>query len=292
MKLHHFLLLLALFSPITSAMNAIFWQPQQRDNSVPPEQWRVLMQGVRQAGFDTLVLQWTSYGEAFSSDNERSLLLQRVKDARAAGLKVIIGLHADPDFFQRQKQTAAALTNYLNRLLIADIQQAKIWSAYADGWYISAEIDDLNWRNPTANAQLLQWLGTTRTHLVNVHNKPIYISSFFAGHMTPESYSRMLAEIHQLGIQVWVQDGSGVNVLTERERALYLTASAGCQSLTPAQGIIYELFQVTPGKTFNATPLSPTALAARLAQKNACGKDNIYFSLRYLPLARGTLEYR
>ncbi|MCS2148360.1 DUF4434 family protein [Scandinavium manionii] len=290
MKRRHFLLLLALFSPLACAMNAIFWQPQLRDNSIPPEQWRSLMQNVHQTGFDTLVLQWTRYGEAFSNDKELTLLQMRAKDARAAGLNVIIGLHADPDFFQRQKQTAAALMNYLNRLRVADIQQAKKWSAYADGWYISAEIDDLNWRNPEARAQLRQWLSTTRTQLTAVDNKPVYISSFFAGNMTPESYSRMLAEIHQLGLQVWVQDGEGVNTLTKPERALYLNASAGCQSLTPAQGIVYELFQTLPGKTFTATALSSTELTARLTQKTACDKDRIYFSLRYLPLAKGTLE--
>lgn len=76
----------------------------------------------------------------------------------------------------------------------------------------------------------------------------MYISSFFAGHMTPESYGRMLTEIHKLGLQVWVQDGLGVNTLTEPERALYLNFSAGCQSLTPAQGIVYELFRALPGK--------------------------------------------
>ncbi|MCS2169548.1 DUF4434 family protein [Scandinavium sp. TWS1a] len=290
MKRRHFLLLLALFSPLACAMNAIFWQPQLRDNSIPPEQWRSLMQNVRQTGFDTLVLQWTRYGEAFSNGNELNLLQQRTTDARAAGLNVIIGLHADPDFFQRQKQTATALTNYLNRLRVADIQQAKKWSAYADGWYISAEIDDLNWRNPGARAQLRQWLSTTRTQLTTVDNKPVYISSFFAGNMTPESYGRMLAEIHQLGLQVWVQDGQGVNTLTRSERALYLDASAGCESLTPAQGIVYELFQTQPGKTFNTKALSSTELTTRLTQKTACDKDRIYFSLRYLPIAKGTLE--
>lgn len=291
MKLRHLLLLLVLASPLANAMNAVFWQPQLRDASATQAQWASLMNKVHQQGFDTIVLQWTQYGTAFADVKERQQLQQRAADAKAAGLKVIVGLYADPDFFQRQKQTAAAQANYLSRLRVADIKQAKAWSAHIDGWYISAEIDDLNWRTPEARAQLQQWLGTLHSQLIAVNNKPVYISSFFAGNMTPDSYSQMLAQIHQLGIQVWVQDGRGVNVLSKQVRDLYLDVSAGCQHLTPASGIVYEIFQVIPGKTFSAAPLAAEELTSRLAQKSACGKSTVYFSLRYLPIAKGTLEH-
>jgi len=291
MKYRHLLLLLVLASPLANAMKAIFWQPQLRDSSATQAQWASLMHTLRLQGFDTLVLQWTQYGTAFAEGEERQQLQQRAEAARAAGLKVIVGLYADPDFFQRQKQKASALTNYLDRLRAADIKQAKEWSAHVDGWYISAEIDDLNWRTPEVRKQLQEWLDTTRRQLIAVNDKPVSISSFFAGNMTPDSYSQMLAEIHQLGIQVWVQDGRGVNVLTRQVRELYLNASAGCQSSTPASGIVYEVFQATPGKTFKATPLSAQELTSRLTQKSDCGKSTLYFSLRYLPIASGTLQH-
>ncbi|MFG6655612.1 DUF4434 family protein [Scandinavium sp. M-37] len=293
LKVRHLLLLMMLVSPWTHAMKAIFWQPQLRDNTVSSPQWATLMQSLRGEGFDTLVLQWTQYGSAFADKSSSERLQQRATAAQAAGLKVIVGLNADPEFFTRQKQPAAALSHYLGRLRVADMQQAKRWTERADfhpdGWYLSAEIDDLNWRNPQAREQLLQWLGDTRQQLAQVENKPVYISSFFAGHMTPASYAEMLTEIEQRGIGVWVQDGYGVKTLTPPQRRLYLDSAAGCQPTTPARGVVYELFQTQPGKTFSATSLAPEELKARLRQKPNCGKDRLYFSLRYLPLAKDLL---
>jgi hypothetical protein len=40
---------------------------------------------VAPAGFDTLVLQWTQYGDAFADENGRFLLRQRAEHARAPG---------------------------------------------------------------------------------------------------------------------------------------------------------------------------------------------------------------
>lgn len=48
-----------------------------------------------------------------------------------------------------------------------------------DGWYISAEIDDLNWRDVSVRAPLLKWLKDSRQMLQAVADKPVYISSFF-----------------------------------------------------------------------------------------------------------------
>lgn len=63
------------------------------------------------------------------------------------------------------------------------------------------------------------------------------------------------------------------------------------QTATPVCGIIYEIFKTQPGKTFSAQPLPAAEMKKQLAQKSACGKDNIYFSLRYLPAARDILPY-
>lgn len=286
-----FLLLLA--SPLVNAMNGVIWQPQLRDNSVTSAQWMTLMQSLRQQGFDTLVLQWTAYGTAFNDVQETQRLQQRAAAAKEAGLKVIVGLHADPDFFHRQKQSAAALSHYLGRLRVADLQQAQSWKKnfQPDGWYISAEIDDLNWRNPAARQQLIQWLSDTRQQFALLDDKPLYISSFFAGNMAPDSYSRMLAEIHQAGMSVWVQDGYGVGKLTAPERQRYLDASAGCEGVTPASGTVYEVFNTLPGKTFSAQPLPAADMASQLTARSACGKDRLYFSLRYLPVAKGILSW-
>lgn len=288
-RFRHLLWLLILLSPLAGAMNAVFWQPQLRDSSVSAPQWQSLMKTLYQTGFDTLVLQWTQYGDAFNDKEQRQSLQQRVDAARAAGLKVIIGLHGDPAFFQRQMQPAAALEHYLGRLRVSDIKQARAWANRADGWYISAEIDDLNWRNSARRERLLAWLDNTRMQLASISSRPVYISSFFAGNMTPEGYRQLLEDIRRTGIAVWVQDGRGVNKLTAVERQRYLDLSAGCKGQTPASGVVYELFQVIPDKRFRARALADGELAEQLAQKPACAKDRLYFSLRYLPAAHGIM---
>ncbi|OON38517.1 hypothetical protein BTJ39_17815 [Izhakiella australiensis] len=289
------LLMLALISPAASAITGMFWQPQLRDANISAPQWVTLMSRLRQQGIDTLVVQWTQYGPAFSDESGSKLLLQRINAARDAGLKVIVGLHADPEFFSRQKQTGAALTHYLARLRIADILQAKREmnqrGFQPQGWYISAEIDDLNWRGPQARTQLLRWLSETRSQLKAVDNQPVYISSFFAGHMTPDDYQQMVAQIRQSGINVWVQDGRGVNTLSSSECQRYLDATAQCAGSTPASGIVYEIFHQIAGKTFRGVPLPEEETRALMAQKSACDKDRLYFELRYAPAAQGIMQY-
>ncbi len=88
-----------------------------------------------------------------------------------------------------------------------------------------------------------------------------------------------------------IQDGSGVDKLTAEQRERYLQASADCQSSAPASGIVYELFVAGKGKTFTAKPKPDAEIASLLAKRSSCGKDTLYFSLRYLPVAHGILEY-
>lgn len=291
-----FFLALLLVSPWAGAMKGVFWQPQLRDNRVSETSWQSLMHRLRQDGFDTLVLQWTRYGDAFTLEKDRAALQQKVIAARGAGLRVIIGLNSDPDFFSRQKQPGAARVNYLNRLRVQDSQQARIWLEQSgiqpDGWYLSAEIDDLNWRDDEAREQMLKWLGDTRRAISALSSGPVYISSFFAGNMTPASFAGLNAQIRETGIRVWVQDGSGVDKLNEAQRALYLDAAAGCGATTPASGIVYETFVVNPGKTFSARPKDDREINALLAKISSCQKDRLYFSLRYLPAAKGVLEHK
>ena len=294
-KLATLLVLLSFLSPQAFAMNGIFWQPQLRDNAVSEADWCSLMQKVRLRGFDTLVMQWTRYGDAFTTVSDRARLLQKAQAARAAGLKVVIGLNADPDFFSRQKQPLAALENYLRRLRERDLEQASTWAnklAFKpDGWYISTEIDDHNWREQAAREQMFAWLGETRRQLDEVAPAPVYISSFFAGNMTPEAYRRQLAGMRATGVRVFVQDGGGVQTLTDAQRELYLNASAGCATAAPASGIVYEIFTVNPGRVFSARPKTAAQINALLANRGACAKDRLYFSLRYLPEANAILQH-
>ena len=76
------LLTLLLVSPFSFAMKGIIWQPQNRDSQVTDTQWQGLMSQLRLQGFDTLVLQWTRYGDAFTQPEQRTLLFKRAAAAQ------------------------------------------------------------------------------------------------------------------------------------------------------------------------------------------------------------------
>lgn len=98
-KLLTLLFTLLLVNPFSQAMTGIFWQPQNRDMQINDAHWQSLMNALHQQGVDTLVVQWTRYGDAFTQPQERTNLIHRAEAAKRAGLKVIVGLNADPDFF-------------------------------------------------------------------------------------------------------------------------------------------------------------------------------------------------
>ncbi|WP_049293508.1 DUF4434 family protein [Franconibacter helveticus] len=294
-RLFSCLLALILFSAPSFAMQGIFWQPQLRDNAVSDAQWLSLMQTLRQQQFDAVVIQWTRYGEAFQDEKARAPLVKKAQAAQQAGLKVILGLYADPDFFNRQKQPPAALANYLNRLLAQDLAQAKLWMQQPgfkpDGWYISAEIDDHNWREQAARVPMLTWLREAHRLLTSVADKPVYISSFFAGNMSPEGYNQLLAGIKNTGVKVLVQDGGGTGKLSAAQREIYINRSAGCEATASASGIVYEIFTANPGRVFSARPKPRRQIESLLKMHSPCAKDHFYFSLRYLPAAENILRH-
>ncbi|WP_034455511.1 DUF4434 domain-containing protein [Buttiauxella noackiae] len=278
---------LLLVAPFANAMNAVMYQPQLRDITVTDAQWQSVLSKLKGQGIDTLVLQWSRYDDAFRDGKSRAWLEQKAQLTAANGMKLVIGLTADGRFFERQKQPLPALKNYLNRLRANDVAVAKRWvdvlgEKSIAGWYISSELDDLRWRDPKMQQAALSWLSKTRLSLAGVADKPVAVSSFFAGNMTPDSYRKWVTTISHSGVKVWVQDGAGTQMLTDAERALYLKV--------PSAGNVIELFrQDKQAKTFKATPAPAAYQQKWLATPVPPGQDRVYFSLRYMNAASGVL---
>jgi hypothetical protein len=283
-----FVLVLAAFRPAPAwATTAVFYQPQQRDISGTGEHWSQSFGALRAMGIDTVTVQWTRYGNAFSNDLERKWLADRIRDARAAGLDVIVGLQADPDFFSRQQQPEAALPAYLAGVRRDDIAMARQWvrelgdQAIA-GWYLPAEIDDQRWRESGARALLEEHLRTEVRELRKVADKPVFASTFFTGHMAPSVYVAMLNGLAGTGVRLWVQDGAGTGKLSRVERELYLGPLGSCD--VPIGGVVFEVFrQVGTDRAFSAQPLPSDEAVIALQQRAPCGRDSVFFELRYLP---------
>ncbi len=275
-----------------NAMNGIFWQPQQRDLEIPSTHWQSLMYTIHQQGFDTLIIQWSRYGQAFSQPEEQAQLHEKILEARQAGLRLIIGLYSDPDFFQRQHQPPVALKRYLQKLQLADLWLVRYWQSNLfeepDGWYISTEIDDYNWRDPVRSRLLLNWLQHTRKQISKFSSQPVYVSTFFAGNMSPTDFTNLLKKIQKQNVQVWVQDGSGVGTLSLAERKLYIDAAANCEQ-GPAAGVIYELFRLQPNEAKIEIDTNQDKIQSIL-QQHSC-KQKLFFSLRYLPAGQEVLAH-
>lgn len=275
-------------APLAQAMNAVMYQPQLRDMSMSDAQWQNILQQLDRQGVDTLVLQWSRYGDAFEQGESREWLEHKAKLAADSRLKLVIGLAADGDFFQRQRQPYAARVNYLNRLRAADVAVAKRWvevlgSSRVAGWYISSELDDLNWRTPEMQRAAEEWLKKTRLSLSAVAEKPVAVSGFFAGNMAPDAWGSWVTTLGNSGVKVWVQDGAGTQTLPPAARELYLQSSSA--------GQVVEVFrQDRQNKGFSALPLTTAQQQKWLTTPVPAGKDRVFFSLRYMDVAQGVLQ--
>lgn len=276
---------------------SVIYQPLRAHMHIDEAAWRPLFARLRARGIDTLVLQWTQHDTAFSTGDEAAWLQRRVADAINADLNLILGLSADGDNFQRLQQPNTVLPAYFRKIREKDRALVRQWQALVPperliGWYLSLEIDDKRWRTPAAQAALTTYLQHTRSDIdaVQTTPRPLYISSFFTGQMTPPRYARLLAELHgATGVRLWVQDGRGTGQLNAVERQAYLSALTQCQA--PAvQGVIYEAFRqvshhtVTASQSagFHAVPLSAAEQTRLLKTRAPCGLDTGFFGLNYL----------
>lgn len=287
LKILIILITLAITNTCVSA-TAIFYQPQIVDMKISDERWPAIFHSVKAKGFDTLVVQWTRYGNLFAVDEQRIWLKARMDNAIEAGLQLIIGLNADPDVFTRLEQPTSLLTDYFRKLTQNDIALAKSWLEVLpvekiSGWYLPLEIDDRRWRD-------LQAFETLRAHIheeVNVFKKistaPVTISTFFTGNMAPQKYANMLIDLKKKSaLKIWVQDGKGTLALNDGQRNIYMNLLTKCNDPV-IDGVVHELFkQVSADSSFKAVPLTQSALQAALKQRAPCNGENVFFELRYI----------
>jgi len=284
------IILFCLLSSIAQAgdIRGIFFQPQQSDLKMPVESWPKIFSEARNRGFTDLVIQWTSFGDVFSSQANQEWLKDRMIQASQADLKLIVGLGGDPEMFTLLKQPPPIVGSYFRKINQINVALATRWvktlpAGMISGWYLPLEVDDRQWREAPARAELTKYLIRQVDELNQVLPVPTYISSFFAGNMTPERYAAMLENMEaQSHVHFWVQDGSGTNKLTKPERDLYLEAVSNCKGYA-VSGLIFEIFtQTQADHQFAAKPLNAADMNKTLRQKSPCGGDNVFFALNYL----------
>lgn len=279
--------------PVQARPATVFYQPQNRDARLADSDWQTLFRTVRQAGFDTLLVQWTRWGEEDFGGRD-GWLARAVEQARDAGLAINLGLYADPQFFRWIQQDGTELDIELARYARETLATARAWSASGtvQAWYLPAELDDLHWQQAGKRARLMATLSAIRSGLpATLH--PAGISAFFTGQSSPAQLQRWYGELQQQGWQVWVQDGAGTRALPAAQRKSYLDALFACPQRAGTPALVLEAFRQTStaDAPFAAIPASPAQWQAQTREtRSLCPSATGVFSLRYLPQASGYLQ--
>ncbi|MEM0514771.1 DUF4434 domain-containing protein [Pseudoalteromonas sp. YIC-827] len=270
--LRWFVIIMALFASVLAEAKVIIYQPLNDDRVLSSMQWHQVMVELKQQGYHSIALQWSQHEQSDFIDEQGNALLQQLfNQAAEHGLQVIVGLYHENSFYQRIKQQPVALHYYLARLAKKHQQVAIQWQPFTSksnfaGWYISDEIDDLHWQNYAQQQELVAYLRTIEQQLKQLApTKPIYMSSFYAGHSYAEQYLYLLTQIRQhTNIQLLWQDGQGTKVLSDTQRQA--VQALICQDHEDI-AVIAELFN-------NPAPL-------RQGGASEC-RNQWAFSLRYL----------
>lgn len=270
------LCLLALCLPATADQRLIY-QPLNRDASITPAQWQQLWHATVAQGGKTLIVQWSAYGDS-DFGGAQGWLANSLRSAHAQGLQLVLGLYMDPAYYQRLEALDGEGQNsywkaQLGRSLSQYQQLRNTWQLPVDGWYLPMELDDQHFREAERRDALYSQLQAFNRQL----DKPLHISAFSAGKLSPRINAAWLEQLAGLGLTVWWQDGAGTGRLPALVRQGYE------QALPCRVGVVREAFrQVSgPGQAFRAEPAEPKL-------SSGCHAEAV-FALRYRPWARNVL---
>jgi hypothetical protein len=153
--------------------------------------------------------------------------------ADQAGMQVIIGLVYDPGFWEQISRPPPLVEDYLRRSQLKSVSVASQLSSVVrnhpsfHGWYLTEEIDDINWRGTKARQALFRYLREISVQLHKITpNRKVALSGFCNGRIDPrafEAFWNALLEAASVDI-VFFQDGIGVEKLQLAQLPLYLSA--------------------------------------------------------------------
>jgi len=244
------------------------------ENAAWPESaWRSLFADLQKLGVRKLIVQWSVYeGKAFYASKHFTTVDTRPLEtilalADAADLRVLVGLSHDPYYWIsiQDQEKRAYLLDRLRKNTKAAAELAPMVSQHRSfaGWYISEEIDDINWQPPVARDALVSYLQQTSAFLRAVSPPRTTISiSGFANAKTPPKelealWSDLLARVRSLD-RIYFQDGIGVGKLDLSNVDRYYQAIKNATTKAGREFIpVVEVFRQTAGE-----PLTPGIFAA------------------------------
>lgn len=237
------------------------------------KEWLTFFGYLRKLKISNLYLQWTvadtraffSGSSLQSVQSVQSPPLETIlKLAEQFDIKISIGLVYDAEYWNQITQNSHQVKIYLDDLLRRSIFAAEQITPIAlkyqsfDGWYITEEVDDLNWNSLEKRELLFAYLEQLSNALEKLTlGYQIAISGFSNGRIEIAEFSKFWNQLFKrtkINLALF-QDGIGAKKLTFSRLPDYLAAFK--QSATDHQreiGVIVEIFRQTNGYPINTRP--------------------------------------
>jgi hypothetical protein len=222
---------------ITPRLGGSFIQVLEEHGNWNSARWDQLFETLNRAGIHELIVQWTVLNGVaiYPSRAFRSIANAPLENilarADAAGMRVLIGLVHETDYWTNIQHDPAAVSAYLSKLRtkseLATHELALVVKSHPSfaGWYVPEEVDDVNWRKPEARKVLFTHISALARELRKETPKAtIAISAFSQGKTSPDAYRQFWDDFFQAASlnTVLFQDGLGVNKLDLHEVPMYL----------------------------------------------------------------------
>lgn len=262
-------------------VSGTFFQTTKAVHGWTDDEWNTLFKTYKQLGIQEIIVQWTIYEDAYAQTDteniEPSLETFKVllSNAEANGIRVTVGGLFLSSYWERIKAEPDLIKVHLLRIrrgtveAITQLAPVLAKSPSFAGWYISQEIDDRTWLNPTNREILCEFIAGLRHDLDSlIPEKPISISAFSNGWASPEKLGKFWCTVaEKTGLErVLFQDGVGAKKLMPSEVPLYLkgmqqeVASTAC-TIQP----VVELFAQQEGTDFKAVSAPLKRIKQQLA---------------------------
>ena len=271
-----------------------------------PANWARLFDYFKELRLSQLVIQWTVFDDlAFfptmaGRQTPRPPLSTIMQLADAAGLQVWVGLSHDPKFWDKIRRDPKLVEVYLRRLRLRDEAIARELAPQLQthpsfrGWYITEEVDDVNWQEAPAREILFAFLRDLSAFLHALNpGATVALSGFTNARLDPKTLGLFWNKL--LGAaaidKVLFQDGIGAEKLTLDELPLYLEAlHQAARAQSRRLQVVVEIFRQVHERPFRAQPASWERVARQLEIAARYSTDGIMaFSVpEYMTPAGGT----
>ncbi|WP_419419231.1 DUF4434 domain-containing protein [Legionella sp. D16C41] len=237
-----------------------FLQLYQDQQKLSIADWQSLFKRAHKLGINHIIIQWSTYNDLafYPLNNYQSndVLAKIIRAAKQEHLTLAIGLNYDQTFWQALNSTDQELKNYLDKhyqmqqtslpSLVDFIASVDSTGDTVTSWYITDELDDLNWQTANRRNLLKAYLDNLiRLLKQQKPNWPIAISIFASGQVNQtqiESFYHFL--FHDTAVDKFLlQDSIGTKKLTLTELKDYLAIVAKTLQASQRQfAVIIELF--------------------------------------------------